>query len=79
VLWRVASRLLKAWWAARLDGLQGHVPWSGGIEGIVVNLSDDARAWSLGSDELGGCPPHLLGLAGSSPVWVSLAIDPSDR
>jgi hypothetical protein len=22
----------------------GHVPWSGGNEGVVVNLSDDARA-----------------------------------
>ena len=23
---------------------QGRVPWSGGIEGVVVNLSDDAEA-----------------------------------
>src|SRR5512132_1362255 len=37
----------------------GRVPWSGGNEGVVVNLSD-VPSWSLDGDELGGCPPHLL-------------------
>jgi hypothetical protein len=37
----------------------GRVPWSGGNEGVVVSLSDGS-SWSLGRDELGGCPLLLL-------------------
>jgi hypothetical protein len=31
-------------WAAVDRQIVGHVPWSGGIEGVVVMLSDGARA-----------------------------------
>src|SRR6266508_784870 len=33
-------------------------------------------SWSLGGDELGACPLHLLWSAAIIPVWVSLAIEP---
>ena len=48
------------------------------LGGVVVNLSDDPGRWSLGRDEVGGRPLHLLGLVPSSFV-ASLVIEPSDR
>jgi hypothetical protein len=41
----VAAYLLREGrdWRA-VDGGEGRVPWSGGNEGVVVNLSDGARA-----------------------------------
>ena len=56
----------------------GRVPWSGGIEGVVVN-SVTMLSWSLGATSSAGAPLTSLGRVASSLVWVSLAIEPADR
>jgi SAM-dependent methyltransferase len=57
----------------------GRVPWSGGNEGVVVNLSDDAGAGRQLATSSAVALLTSLGLAASSPVATSLAIEPSDR
>jgi hypothetical protein len=57
---------------------RGRVPWSGGIEGVVVNLSDVLELVAVVTSSAAALLTSL-GLTASSPVWVSLAIEPSDR
>ena len=76
--WRYVYRAIDQFGQV-IDVYVGRVPWSGGNEGVVVNLSDDAGAGRQLATSSAVALLTSLGLAASSPVATSLAIEPSDR
>jgi hypothetical protein len=57
----------------------GRVPRSGGVEGVVVNLSDVQRAGRYGATSSAVALLTSLGWRSSSLIGLSKAIDPSER
>jgi hypothetical protein len=75
------SALVIAYGATRTSGgfRSGRVPRSGGVEGVVVNLSDVQRAGRYGATSSAVALLTSLGWRSSSLIGLSKAIDPSER